>query len=148
MKHSLTEIIPFGSLLFAAISKKQNNDSKLDARAVRCIFIGYGIMSENKKCVMAYTIDSCYAYRLGTVIDTVSFESDPTYFPYRKGQERVLSLAGNPPTEQEFKDSLEDYPLPRDFDEWQHASIFNGKPMFADPTDHKIPRNKNQGVPQ
>ena len=41
MKHSLTEIIPFGSLLFAVISKKQTNDSKLDARAVRCIFIGY-----------------------------------------------------------------------------------------------------------
>ena len=141
-------MIPFGYLLFAAISKKQTNDSKLDARAVRCIFIGYRIMSENKKCVMTYTIDSCNAYRMGTAIDTVSFESDPTYFPYRKGQERVLSLAGNPPTEQEFKDSLEDYPLPREFDEWQHASIFNGKPMFADPTDHKIPRNKNQGVQQ
>ena len=37
-------------------------------------------MSENKKCVIAYTIDLCNAYRIGTVIDTESFESDPTYF--------------------------------------------------------------------
>ena len=59
----------------------------------------------------------CNAYRIGTDIDTVSFELDPTYFPYRKSQERVLSLAGNPPTEQEFKNSLEDYPLSQEDDE-------------------------------
>ena len=38
------------------------------------------IMSENKKCTMGNKIDSCTAYRIGTFIDTVKFESDPKFF--------------------------------------------------------------------
>ena len=83
--------------MFAAISKDRKKDSKLDARAVRCIFIGFGVV-ENKKCVMAYTLNPSNPYKIGTVIDTVSYKSDPTYFPYRKGQERFLNLSGSTPS--------------------------------------------------
>jgi len=70
-KYTILPLIPFGLLLFAAISKDRKKDSKLDARAVRFIFIGFGVV-ENKKCFMAYTLNSINPYKIGTVFDTVS----------------------------------------------------------------------------
>ena len=51
----------------------QTKNSKVEAKAVRYSFIGYRIMIENTKCMMAYTIVPCNSWRIGTVIDTVSF---------------------------------------------------------------------------
>ena len=137
-KHTILHLIPFGSLLFAAISKDQTKDSKLDARAVRCIFIGFGVV-ENKKCVMAYTLNPTNPYKIGTVIDTVSYKSDPTYFPYRKGQERILSLSGSTPSAKEIKEYLEDIPIFHDEDQWKDALIsLNSGPLFTQASNRSL----------
>ena len=137
-KHTVLHLIPFGSLLFAHIAKDQTKDTKLEARAVRCIFIGFGVVAD-KKCVMAYTLNPSSPYKIGTVIDTVSYQSDPTYFPYRKGQERVLSLSGSTPTKKELQEYVQDFPIFHDQDEWKDALVeLDSGPMFSSLNERKI----------
>ena len=83
-KHPVLHLIRFASLLHAQILKDQTNDNKLGPRAVR---IGIGVVAY-KKFFMTCTINQSNPYKLGSVIDTVSYWSDPAYFPYRKGQKR------------------------------------------------------------
>ena len=92
---------------------------------------------------MAYTLNPSSQYKIGTLIDTVSYQSDPTYSPYRTGEERVLSLSGSTvglstPTKKELQEYVQDFPIFHDQDEWKDALVqLDSGPMFSSPNERK-----------
>ena len=104
--------------MHAALSKRQLNDTTLDPRAVKCVFIGFGI-SEGKKGALGYTIEKCSAYG----IHTISYKVDRTFFPCRqKGEKRIVSLSGDSFSEADRREYIADFPIPPEYDQWEDGT--------------------------